>query len=117
MKKNYRKMVETAARILISMGAHVYFRESEEYSFRFANNVASHKNSAVLNVSEVTPYSIKVKSTDDSFRHSYEVPLHHLSDVFIYQLWCTYEEEIKLSLTDSAWKRFQELLDKFCCSQ
>lgn len=113
MKKDYRKMVNTAARILISMGAHVYFRKTEEHSFRFANNVASHHSDYALNVSEVTPYSIRIVATDESFFHSYEVPLHHLSDVFIYQLWCTYEEEIKLSLTDSAWKRFQELLDKF----
>ena len=112
MKKDYRKMVRDAAEILMNMCAHVYFRKTEEHSFRFANNVASYHNDYVLNVSEVTPYSIRIVATDDSFFHSYEVPLHHLSDSFIYQLWCTYKEEIKLSLTDSAWKRFSEELEK-----
>jgi hypothetical protein len=105
-------MVRDAAEILMNMCAHVYFRKTEEHSFRFANNDASHHSDYALNVSEVTPYSIRIVATDESFFHSYEVPMWSLSDSFFYQLWCTYKEEIKLTLTETGWKYFSEELEK-----
>lgn len=112
MKKNYRKMVRDAAEILMAMCVDVFWRKNEDHSFRFASNAGWSHMDYVLNVAYVRPTHIRVEASDESFIHSYTIPMWMLSDSFFYQLWCTYKEEIKLTLTETGWKYFSEELEK-----
>lgn len=107
MARDYRNLVKKAANLLESMGIDVVFECNETNQFRFANNGAWYNNNH-LNVIRVFSYEIEVQDNKSSFIHSYRVPIWQLSDAFFYQLWCTYIQEIKATLTKETWELFNK---------
>ena len=74
MKKNYRKMVRDAAEILMAMCVDVFWRKTEDHSFRFASNAGWSHMDYVLNVAYVRPTHIRVEASDESFiRKEYQL--------------------------------------------